>query len=103
MDVRTARHGGGTRKEMTVGWIIVQRWEDANDTMEMVVGHGNHIYKTKEEASHALSHLWKAWDEEIAKDPNADWFKHTQKPSLRCITWEDVVEEEAAGDSGAQV
>lgn len=84
---------------MTVGWIIVQRWED----MEIVVGHGNHIFKTEEEAAHTISHLWKAWDEEVAKDPDAEWVKHTHKPSLRRITWDDAVEEEAAGDPGAQV
>jgi len=84
------------------GWIIVQRWDDADDSLEIVVGHGNHVYKTEEEAAHAITHLWKTWDDEVAKDPDAEWIKQTRKPSLRRITWE-VVEEEAAGDPSAEV
>lgn len=86
---------------MTIGWIIVQRWDDA----EVVVGHGNHIYRNEEEAVHAINHLWKTWDVEVAKDPDAAWIKETHKPSLRRITWEEdvIVEEETAGDPGAEV
>lgn len=85
-----------------IGWIIVQCWDDA----EVVVGPGNHIFTNEEEAVQALRHVWKSWDAEIAKDPAGGWIKHTGKPSLRRITWEDkavIVEEEAAGDPGAQV
>lgn len=90
----------GRNREMTTktGYIIVQCWDDA----EVVVGPGNHIFTNEEEAVQAHAHVCESWEKEVAKDIDAEWIKHTGKPSLRNITW-TVVDEEAAGDAGAKV
>ena len=62
-------------------------WDDD----EVVVGPGNHIFKTQEEAENALRAVHAAWGKEAEKDPKAEWLTHTDRPSLRKITWDEPV------------
>ena len=65
----------------------MQKWDDD----EVVVGPGNMIFKTQQEAESTLASVHAAWDKEVAKDPKAEWLQHTGKPALRKISWDEPV------------
>ena len=77
------------------GWIIVQKWDDE----EVVVGPGSHIFKTQEEAEATLSSVHTSWEAEVAKDKDAEWLKHTGKPFLRKISWDEPVAQAGDGNT----